>query len=207
MKQLRLDLQNNFCKSVFSPKQPLTIRRIAPWWSGLKGSLLVYVGPSMLMDVTVAMKQRWKRRSGSGGWLSQSSLPLRKCFLRPWGPAGALTWLDPGPCGLDVEPGRQKIHWETAVYYDSFYRHSFCRLKNLTCVTFFFNFLTRNERACVQSTVDVLSKLRCLKPWSWRHSNSFPANHTSTSWFRKTLPSDPSNDPGFWAFTVILFFL
>lgn len=60
-----------------------------------------------MTDVTVAMKQRWKRRSGSGGWLSQSSLPLRKCFLRPWGPGGTLLLLGPGACGLDVEPGRK----------------------------------------------------------------------------------------------------
>lgn len=66
-----------------------------------------YAGPSTLIDVTVAMKHRWNRRSGSGGWLSQSSLPLRKCFLKPWGPEGALTWLGSGPCGLDVEPRRQ----------------------------------------------------------------------------------------------------
>lgn len=50
-----------------------------------------YVGPSTLIDVTVAMKHRWNRRSGSGGWLSQFSLPLRKCFLKPWGPEGAPT--------------------------------------------------------------------------------------------------------------------
>lgn len=82
----------------------------------LSNSPPVYAGPSTLIDVTVAMKQRWKRRSGSGGWLSQSSLPLRKCFLKPWGPAGALVWLSPGPCGLDVEPGRQRIHSGTFVH-------------------------------------------------------------------------------------------
>lgn len=67
-----------------------------------------YAGPSTLIDVTVAMKHRWNRRSGSGGWLSQSSLPLRKCFLKPWGPEGAPTRLGSGPCGLDVEPRRKE---------------------------------------------------------------------------------------------------
>lgn len=59
--------------------------------SGIEIGAAAYAGPSTLIDVTVAMKHRWNRRSGSGGWLSQSSLPLRKCFLKPWGPEGALT--------------------------------------------------------------------------------------------------------------------
>lgn len=67
-----------------------------------------YVGFSTLMDVTVAMKQRWKRRSGSGCWLSQSSLPLTKCFLRPCGPAGVLLWLAPAPCWLMMASGKMK---------------------------------------------------------------------------------------------------
>lgn len=55
----------------------------------------LYEGPSTLMVVTVAMKQRWNRRSGSGGWLSQSSFPLRKCLRKPCGPDGALSGLGP----------------------------------------------------------------------------------------------------------------
>lgn len=55
------------------------------------------------MVVTVAMKQRWNSRSGSGGWLSQSSLPLRKCLRKPCGPGGALAWLGPS-CGLGPDP-------------------------------------------------------------------------------------------------------
>lgn len=63
----------------------------------------LYEGPSTLMVVTVAMKQRWNSRSGSGGWLSQSSLPLRKCLRKPCGPDGALAWLGPS-CGLGPDP-------------------------------------------------------------------------------------------------------
>lgn len=63
----------------------------------------LYEGPSTLMVVTVAMKQRWNSRSGSGGWLSQSSLPLRKCLRKPCGPDGALAWLGPS-WGLAPDP-------------------------------------------------------------------------------------------------------
>lgn len=95
-----------------------------------------------MTDVTVAKKQRWKRRSGSGGWLSQSSLPLRKCFLRPWGPGGTLLLLGPGACGLDVEPGRRSSRTReekirlvvplSTIYYDN--ADDICKVKSeITC--------------------------------------------------------------------------
>lgn len=54
-------------------------------------------GFSAFMLVTVAVKHLWNRSSGSGGWLSQSSFLLMKCFLNPCGPETqvALTWLGP----------------------------------------------------------------------------------------------------------------
>lgn len=45
-----------------------------------------YGGPSSLTLGTVPVKQRWKTRSGSGAWLSQSSLQLWKSFRMPRGP-------------------------------------------------------------------------------------------------------------------------
>ena len=57
------------------------------------GTAQPYAGPSTLTLVTVAMKHRWNKRSGSEGWFSQSSFPLTKCLRSPWGPAGATGWL------------------------------------------------------------------------------------------------------------------
>lgn len=45
-----------------------------------------YEGFSTFRPVAVAVKHLWNRSSGSGGWLSQSSFLLMKCFLNPCGP-------------------------------------------------------------------------------------------------------------------------
>lgn len=59
--------------------------------------LLVYGGLSTFTLVTLPVKHLWNRMSGLGGWLSQSSLRLMKCFLNPCGPLEevSLVWLDP----------------------------------------------------------------------------------------------------------------
>lgn len=56
-----------------------------------------YEGFSTFRPVVVAVKHLWNRSSGSGGWLSQSSFLLMKCFLNPCGPETqvALPWLGP----------------------------------------------------------------------------------------------------------------
>lgn len=59
--------------------------------------LLVYGGLSTFTLVTLPVKHLWNRMSGLGGWLSQSSFLLMKCFLSPCGPLEevSLAWLDP----------------------------------------------------------------------------------------------------------------
>lgn len=59
--------------------------------------LLVYGGLSTFTLVTLPVKHLWNRMSGLGGWLSQSSFLLMKCFLNPCGPLDevSLVWLDP----------------------------------------------------------------------------------------------------------------
>lgn len=64
--------------------------------------LLLYGGLSTFTLVTLPVKHLWNRMSGFGGWLSQSSLRLMKCFLNPCGPLEevSLPWLDPSLASL-----------------------------------------------------------------------------------------------------------
>lgn len=48
--------------------------------------VLVYGGLSTFTLVTFPVKHLWNRMSGLGGWLSQSSFLLMKCFLKMCGP-------------------------------------------------------------------------------------------------------------------------
>lgn len=59
--------------------------------------LLVYGGLSTFTLEILPVKHLWNRMSGLGGWLSQSSFLLMKCFLIPCGPLEefSLVWLDP----------------------------------------------------------------------------------------------------------------
>lgn len=52
---------------------------------------MAYEGLSTFTPVTVAVKHLWKRRSGSVGSLSESTLLLIKCFLNPCGPKPLVT--------------------------------------------------------------------------------------------------------------------
>ncbi len=67
------------------------------WTAGPIFEQEAYEGLSTFTPVTLAVKHLWNRSSGSGGWLSQSSFLLMKCFLNPCGPEAqdALAWLDP----------------------------------------------------------------------------------------------------------------
>ena len=99
----------------------ISVFSVQCFFSALKTVILVplpvYEGPSTLIVVTVAMKHLWKRRSGSGGWLSQSNLPLRKCFRSPCGPVGATHWLGPC-CWLGSLPETQSPFWHLTLVND-----------------------------------------------------------------------------------------
>lgn len=79
---------------------------------------VIYEGLSTFTPVTVGVKHLWKRCSGSGNWLSQSTFLFTKGFLNLCGAAaqGTLTWLGPSLGSPAKKP--QTVAQNTMIYYE-----------------------------------------------------------------------------------------
>lgn len=86
-----------------------------PYWQSAE---CPYEGLSTFTPVTVGVKHLWKRCSGSGDWLSQSTFLFTKGFLNLCGAAaqGTLTWLGPSLGSPAKKP--QTVAQNKMIYYE-----------------------------------------------------------------------------------------